>query len=209
MGAALLNILCGHWRCAHINSVRGDTVNAGVLGMARIVSEGVVRTGLKGMDEARSLEWLRGHLLASISPALILPWILDIDTTVKCLYGHQQGAQIGDNPHKPGRPSHVYHSYFVADLRISLGGDVQPGNEHAAAHGMEGLWRMLESLPRERWPSFARGDCGYGNEKILTQFEGRALPYLFKKPTTAKPSAAGPRSCKAWRGRCRAAASAP
>ena len=39
MGTALLSILCGHWRYAHINSVRGDAVNAGLLGMARIVSE--------------------------------------------------------------------------------------------------------------------------------------------------------------------------
>jgi len=41
---------------------------------------------------------------------------LDMDVTVKPLYGHQQGAQIGYNPQKPGRPSHVYHSYFVANL---------------------------------------------------------------------------------------------
>ncbi len=31
----------------------------------------------------------------SLSPALGLPWILDIDVTVKSLYGHQKGAEIG------------------------------------------------------------------------------------------------------------------
>lgn len=129
---ALLSVLCGHWRYAHINSVRGDTVNAALLGRQRILSEDVVRTALKCMDEAKSLRWLRGHILASISPVLSLPWILDIDTTVKCLYGHQEGAKIGYNPHKPGRPCHVYHSYFVANLRISLGVEVHPGKEHAA-----------------------------------------------------------------------------
>ena len=189
MGTALLSILCGHWRYAHINSVRGDHVNAGLLGMQRIVSEDVVRTGLGRMEEALSLEWVRGHILQIISPALMLPWILDIDTTVKCLYGHQQGAQIGYNPHKPGRPCHIYHSYFVANLRISLGVDVQPGKEHAAAHGMEGLWRMLESLPRDRWPTFVRGDCGYGNENIMAQLEERELPYLLKLRHTPKVKA--------------------
>lgn len=189
MGTALLSILCGHWRYAHINSVRGDTINAGLLGMQRIVSEDVVRSGLKRMDEDRSLEWVRGHILASISPALILPWILDIDTTVKCLYGHQEGAQIGYNPTKPGRPSHNYHSYFVANLRISLGVDVLAGKEHAGAHSMSGLWRLLESLPRERWPTFVRGDCGYGNEKTMTQLEARGLPYLLKLRHTKKVKA--------------------
>ncbi len=75
--------------------MRGDTVNADLLGMGRIVSEDVVRTGLKRMDETTSLQWVQRHILQSISPALMLPWILDIDTTVKCLYGHQQGAING------------------------------------------------------------------------------------------------------------------
>jgi hypothetical protein len=186
MGTILLSVLCGHWRYAHINSVRGDQVNAALLGLGRIVSEDVVRTGLKRMDEAASLRWVQRHVLESISPALALPWILDIDTTVKCLYGHQQGAQVGYNPHKPGRPCHVYHSYFVANLRLSLGVEVLPGKEHAAPHGMRGLWEMLERLPRDRWPTFARGDCGYGSEKILLEFEERALPYLCKLRHTPK-----------------------
>ena len=107
LGTVLLSVLCGHWRYAHINSVRGDQVNAALLGMGKIVSEDVVRSALKRMDEASSLSWVQRHLLASISPALSLPWILDMDTTVKCLYGHPQGAQIGYNPRKPGRPCQV------------------------------------------------------------------------------------------------------
>ena len=186
MGTALLSILCGHWRYAHINSVRGDAVNAALLGMEKIVSEDVVRAALKRMEEEQSLRWVQAHILESISPALNLPWILDIDTTVKCLYGHQEGAQIGYNPRKPGRPCHVYHSYFVANLRISLGVEVLPGKEHAAPHGMPGLWEMLAGLPRERWPTFARGDCGYGSEKIMSEFEAHGLPYLLKLRHTKK-----------------------
>lgn len=57
MGSMLLSILCGHWRFAHINAVRGgNTVNAGLLGIARIVSQDVARTALKRMIESRSLE---------------------------------------------------------------------------------------------------------------------------------------------------------
>jgi len=99
---------------------------------------------------------------------------------VKPLYGHQQGAEIGYNPHKPGRPSHVYHSYFVANLRISLGVEVRPGKEHGAARGLPGLWQMLDGLPRSSWPTFGRADCSYGNEKVMQEFEARQLPYLFK-----------------------------
>lgn len=108
LGTVLLSVLCGHWRFAHINSVRGDGINPSLLGMDHPVSEDAVRGALKRILEATGLSWLRHELLDSIAPALELPWILDIDTTVKPVYGHQQGAEFGYNPHKPGRPSHVF-----------------------------------------------------------------------------------------------------
>lgn len=186
MGTVLLSVLSGHWRYAHINGVRGDGVNPPLLGMEHTISEDAVRAAMKRIGETQGLDWLGAQIRDSIAPVLGLPWIMDIDTTVKPLYGHQQGAQIGYNPHKPGRPSHVYHSYFVANLRISLGVEVRPGKEHAAAHGLPGMWQMLEALPRSSWPTFGRGDCGYGNEKLMEEFESRQLPYLFKLRHTLK-----------------------
>lgn len=186
MGTAMLSILCGHWRYAHINAVRGDGINPGLLGMKGVVSEDVVRLGIGRIEEKPGHNWLSDQILGSIAPALHLPWILDIDVTIKPLYGHQQGAQIGYNPQKPGRPSHVYHSYFVANLRMSLGVEVRPGKEHAAAKGLPGLWQTLEKLPRQQWPTFSRGDCGYGSEAIMLEHEERGLPYLFKLRHTKK-----------------------
>lgn len=180
IGTLLLSVLSGHWRYAHINSVRGDGVNPGLLGMSRTVSEDVVRRALKLMDETEALGWLETQNREAITPILFLPWILDIDNTIKPLYGHQEGAQIGYNPHKPGRPSHNYHSYFAAGLRLCLGVEVLPGRNHSAGLGMPGLWRMLDAMPRTHWPTLLRGDCAYGNETIMLQCESRQQPFLFK-----------------------------
>ena len=46
-------------------------------------------------------------LRESTREALGMGWILDTDTTVKLLYGRQDGADISYNPIKPGRPSHL------------------------------------------------------------------------------------------------------
>lgn len=189
MGTVLLSVLSGHWRYAHINGVRGDGVNPGLLGTGGTVSEDAVRLGMNRIPEAAGLDWLSSQILDTISPALGLPWILDIDVTVKPLYGHQEGAEIGYNPQKPGRPSHVYHSYFVANLRISLGVEVRSGKEHAVAKGLPGLWRTLEKLPRHQWPTMLRGDCGYGQEAIMLESEARLVPYLFKLRHTLKVKA--------------------
>jgi len=186
MGTVLLSVLSGHWRYAHINGVRGDGVNPGLLGMDAAVSEDAVRLAMYRIPETAGLDWISSQILDTISPALGLPWILDMDVTVKPLYGRQEGAATGYNPQKPGRPSHVYHSYFVAHLRISLGVEVRPGNEHAGAKGLPGLWQTLGKLPRHQWPTFLRGDCGYGQEGILRESEERLLPYLFKLRHTAR-----------------------
>lgn len=59
-------------------------------------------------------------------------WILDVDTTVKPPYGHQEGAEICYNPSKPGRPAHVIHTYSMAETRLILDSEVLPGNQQAA-----------------------------------------------------------------------------
>ena len=68
MGTVLLSVLCGHWRYAHINGVRGDGINPGLLGMSKTVSEDVVRLAMKRMNEAEGLDWLSSQVLDSMAP---------------------------------------------------------------------------------------------------------------------------------------------
>ncbi len=56
------------------------------------------------------------------------------------LYGYQVGAQLGYNPHKPGRPSHTYHTFLIANLRLALDVEVQSGNQTASKHTCPGLY---------------------------------------------------------------------
>lgn len=112
--------------------------------------------------------------------ALSAPWILDIDTTIKPLYGKQEGAELSYNPHKPGRPSHALHTYWVGNLRLVLDVVVSPGKEHSAAKARPGLIDVLDKLEPQQRPTLVRGDCGFGNEPFIAELEERAQPYLFK-----------------------------
>jgi hypothetical protein len=118
LGTVLLSVLAGHWRYAHITTLRCDPVNPPLLGMERVVSEDAVRRGVDKIEEQAGVAWLQEHLDYCTRPLLSEPWILDIDTTVKSLYEHQEGAVVSYNPHKRGRPSHSYHSYMLANLRL-------------------------------------------------------------------------------------------
>jgi len=185
LGTILLSILSGHWRYAHIAALRADTVSPALLGMAKILSEDAVRRGLAKIDPEAGADWLRENLDYALRPLLGEPWILDVDTTVKPLYGRQEGAVAGYNPTKPGRPSHSYHSYLIANLRLVLDVEVHDGNQTASTYGAPGLWGLLDRLGRERWPRLLRGDTGWGNEAVMRQAEQRNLPYLFRIRMTA------------------------
>ncbi len=127
LGTSLLSILSGHQRYTHITALRNDTVNPLLLGMSKVVSEDSLRRAFQDQPAQPIEIWQRKHLLLSYEPLLQEQWILDIDTTIKTIYGHQQGAQVGYNPHKKGRPSHVYHTYFMGAARLVLDVEVQPG----------------------------------------------------------------------------------
>ena len=148
LGTAMLSMLAGHKRYAHIAALRCDAVLPELLGMRKIVSEDAIRRAFKAIDETGGAVWLRRHLQYCVEPLLAEPWILDVDTTIKPLYGHQEGAVLGYNPKKPGRPSHCYHTYSMASTRLVLDVDVSPGDEHASKHSAPGLWALLDVAAR-------------------------------------------------------------
>jgi hypothetical protein len=121
--------------------------------MSKIVSEDALRRSLARMSAEQSQNWLRPQLLASVDAALNTPWILDIDATIKTLFGKQSGADVSYNPHKPGRPSHALRTYFVSHLRLVLDVVVSPGKQHSSAHARPGLSNILDSLSKEQLPA--------------------------------------------------------
>ena len=188
LGTLLLSILSGHRRYAHVTSIRCDGVNPGLLGMTKIVSEDSLRRGLSKIEQEAGIRWLQNSFYKCYAPLMTQPWIMDVDTTVKVLYGHQESAVVGYNPKKPGRPSHTYHTYFMANLRLVLDVEVQAGNQMAATFTAPNMWKVLEGIPKSQWPAFLRGDNGFGTDGVMTAAEEKGLPYLFKLRQTKNVS---------------------
>ena len=137
LGTNTLAVLSGQHRYSHVTALRADTVNPAGFGMSKVCSQDSVRRAFAGADPVACALWQTTALRRTWLPALRHPWIMDMDATVKPLYGHQEGAEIGYNPHKPGRPSHVHHSLFVRGLRLVLDVEVHSGKQTSATHGRE------------------------------------------------------------------------
>jgi hypothetical protein len=151
LGTVLLSVLAGHYRYAHITALRYDPVNPPMLGMSKVVSEDAVPRNLAKIDEAQGLAWLQNHRDYCTAPLLSEPWVLDMDSTVKPLYGHQEGAKIGCNPTKPGRASHSYHTYMLSSLRLVLRVAVLPSTTWRTRRmGCGRCWIILGRLGAPR-----------------------------------------------------------
>jgi hypothetical protein len=85
LDTVLLSGLAGHWRYAHIISLRCDQVNPSLLGMNKVLGEDAVRRNLEKIDETKGLAWLQAHVDDTTTPLLGEPWVLDMDSTVKTL----------------------------------------------------------------------------------------------------------------------------
>ena len=189
LGTILLSILRGHSRYAHINALRGSGLDAELLKLSGLPSEDSIRRALRKLlatEEAQSQtrSWLLGCFEQLYPGVLEESWILDVDVTVKPLYGNQEGAVLGYNPGKPGRPSHAYHSFWVAHLRLCLDVQVHPGNQTQGSFGLGRLLDWLKERPPEECPEFVRGDISYGTERWMQELENLGVPYLFRLKQT-------------------------
>jgi hypothetical protein len=198
LGTWLLSILDGQRRYAHVAGLRGDEVAPQIFGMNKIISDESLRRALahlapsqpkrcgeaeraaRAAQLAKSTAWMDTALAESTREALRTAWILDCDTTVKLLYGHQAGAEVSYNPRKPGRPSHVLHTYWIGTVRLVLDVEVQGGKSHAAKHSLPRLRGLIERLAPEERPALVRGDNAFGNEGVLAEMEAIGQRYLFK-----------------------------
>ena len=129
--------------------------------MSKVVSEDALRRSLAKIDEPAGMQWLQTHLDYCVRPLLDEPLVLDVDATIKPLYGHQESAVVGYNPRKPGRPSHCYHTYMLSDLRLVLRVEVHPGDQHNLSTPPPGrgrCWRRNFPIAGHSWEP--RGTAG-------------------------------------------------
>lgn len=202
LGTLFLSSLSGQRRYCHITTIRNDEVNPPLLGMTKIVSEDTARRAFQFFDaenppesdlwrknyqhwEKLCREWQQKHLNVCYEPLLCEPWVLDLDTTVKPLYGHQEGAEVGYNPQKPGRPAHIIHTYMIAGIRLILDSEVLSGKQSAAKYSLPRLLSLIDEMPEENKPTLVRGDCAFGTEHVLHDLETRNCNYLFKIKKTS------------------------
>ena len=146
------------------------SVAPSILGMTKIIGDDSLRRALGAIAPApdskhtdaqraaqqaqlaRAVQWMQDLHKYSIAQATATPWILDCDTTIMLLCGKHDGAVVSYNPHEPGRPSHAMRTYWIGNLRLVLGAQLESGDPHSPVHGRAGLTALLEGVPQAARP---------------------------------------------------------
>jgi hypothetical protein len=108
--------------------------------------------------------------------------VLEIDSTVETLYGRQEGAEVGPNPHKPGRVS--YHPLLARDrLSDLIVHHVLRSGSAGTATGITRYLHQALDIARgagNRREVLARLDSGFECEAALGVLERRGVGYVVK-----------------------------
>jgi hypothetical protein len=105
---------------------------------------------------------------------------LEFDSTVKGVFGRQEGAAKGFNPKKKGQKSYHPLLCFIAETRECLHNWFRCGNVYSANGCAEFLLECLARLPRRYGRLFARGDSAFFNGGLFDVLEGRQALYVIK-----------------------------
>jgi hypothetical protein len=193
--AFIMSVVAGAQRFAHCQWLRADHVLHALLGLERFPGDDTIRNFFLRFTQAH-IEAFWRPLWRWLLRLLACPeagFSLDLDSTVFCREGSQEGAAKGFNPRRRGRKSHHPLLAVLAEAPFILHGWLRSGNAGAARGVVPFLQEALALLPEGMWIRCVRADSGFFEEGLLSFLEERNLPYLVvaRMTSTLKRRCAG------------------
>lgn len=104
----------------------------------------------------------------------------DLDSSVKGVYGNQQGAEKGYNPHKKGQKSYHPLLCFIAETRECFHNWFRSGDAYSANGCVEFMKECFERIPKRVWQIYVRGDSAFFDGALLDLLEQKRAYYMIK-----------------------------
>jgi hypothetical protein len=179
----VFGILSGLNRICKIESFTHDPLIQHLLDLPRQLDEDTISNRLKRFTFKTSSQFcevisiLSGKVHRKLQ---VTSDILDIDSSVRTVYGNQEGACKGFNSSHRGRKSYHPLLAFLGSTRECVLSWLRPGNAYTANNAAEFLKQALSSLPNHMKRITVRGDSGFFDGKVLSVIESFGHRYLIK-----------------------------
>jgi hypothetical protein len=159
-----------------------------LLGLKKFPDETALRRFLHRLSPktvrqiARLHDQLRAQLFCLPNPRSSL--VFHLDSVVLTLYGKQQGARVGYNPKKKGRPSYHPILCFEAHGQEFWHGSLRPGDAAANTGARALVRRCLEKVPFQVARSRIRllADSGFFSGRLISDLDQAGCDYIIVCP---------------------------
>ena len=179
--SAITGITVGVDRLYHLNAIRNDPGLTKALGLDQLPEETNLRRQLT-KSSSKEVEKMRQVLSTNLCRAnqadKVVEIGLDMDLTVATVYGKQEGAEVGYNPTKRGRPSYSIKACFIANNGDCVNLRLDGGKSHSKTGFKEFFKNSLSLLPPNYKVSFLRLDKGFFGEDTFEYLEKQDKRYV-------------------------------
>ena len=179
----ILASLSGINRAVRISNFTADSLVQVLLNLNKNLNKDVIGQRLKKLGQSGSVlcqeytykkvrEWINQSGLAALT--------IDGDSTVKTVYGNQQGAAKGYNPDKKGAKSYHPLIAFASELKIVINNRFRTGSAYTSNGILSFIKQTSEILPKGIRDIFFRADSGFFNGDLFDLLEELKWDYLVK-----------------------------
>ena len=177
-GQIITGIICGLIaganRIKKIETFTKDPLFREALGLKGPINDSTIIGRIEniGIKEAYAMNELNGKISRKVHAKFhVKTEIVDCDSTVKTVYGSQEGAAVGYNPHKKGAKSYHPLLAFLNSTRECILSYFRPGDAYTANNAAEFI-RHISGILYTGWKRLVfRMDSGFFNGGILAAIE--------------------------------------
>jgi hypothetical protein len=177
-------IICGMNRISKIEQFTFDPLVQTLFKLSEKICDSTIIDRLKRFSMKQSSEYMQiiGDISCKVHDKLKTNEdILDLDSSVKTVYGNQQGAEKGFNEKKKGAKSYHPLLAFLNSTRECITSWLRPGNTYTANGADEFIKQAFAILSKNIKYLLVRADSGFFSDKLIGACEERpGTEYLIK-----------------------------
>lgn len=150
--------------------------------LGRILKETDMKASAQLENTVHALRKSAWEYASVLNPEIDLPedqMCVDIDSTVKTVFGNQEGAEKGYNPTAKGKLSYHPQLAFCSHTKEVLQGWLRPGSAYTS-NGIVEFYQQLRAQIDKQIRLIIRADSGYFVGTFLDECEANGDGYLVK-----------------------------
>ena len=160
-----------------------DALIMALLGLSKGVNKDVISVRLKALGQAGATylqEYLFGFITKWLAQSQRDSITIDGDSTVRMVFGNQEGAAKGYNPSKPGAKSYHPLLAFVSEMKLVVNSWFRTGSAYTSNGICDFIQQTHALLPANIQRVFFRADSGFFNGLLFDLLEALGWSYLIK-----------------------------